>query len=134
MTSDGLITIRSNHGPEETMNRFEMEVSRRGMTVFARIDHAAGAAAAGLPLRPTDLLIFGSPNAGTPLMSSAPTMGIDLPLKALVWRDASGATWLSYNDPDWIANRHRLDPELRTPVAAMSAALKAISTVATGEH
>lgn len=134
MTSDGLITIRSNHGPEETMNRFEMEVSRRGMTVFARIDHAAGAAAAGLPLRPTDLLIFGSPNAGAPLMSSAQTMGIDLPLKALVWRDSSGATWLSYNDPAWIAKRHGLDSEFLTPVAAMGAALKAISAVATGRQ
>ena len=134
MTSDGLITIRSNHGPEETMNRFEMEVSRRGMTVFARIDHAAGAAAVGLPLRPIDLLVFGSPNAGAALMSSAQTMGIDLPLKALVWRDSSGATWLSYNDPAWIATRHRLDPGLQTPIAAMGAALKAISAVATGQQ
>lgn len=134
MKSAGLVTMRSNHGPEETMNRFEMEVSRRGMTVFARIDHAAGAAAAGLPLRPTDLLIFGSANSGAPLMTSAQTMGIDLPLKALVWRDSSGATWLSYNDPAWIADRHHLSPELQEPVAAMSAALKAISAAATGQQ
>ena len=129
MTSAGLVTIRSNHGPEETMNRFEMEVSRRGMMVFARIDHAAGAAAAGLPLRPTDLLIFGSPNAGTPLMTSVQTMGVDLPLKALVWRDSSGATWLSYNDPRWIAKRHGLgqeaDPTANTMAGVLDALVKA---------
>src|SRR6202007_3322639 len=106
MAADGLITIESRHGPEETMNRFEAEVRTRGMTVFAHIDHAAGAAAAGLPLRPTELLIFGNANAGTPLMQAAQTIGIDLPLKALVWQDAAGATWLSYNDPAWIVRRH----------------------------
>src|ERR1700726_5157251 len=87
MAADGLITIKSNYGPEETMARLEAAVTARGMTVFAHIDHAAGAAEVGLPLRPTDLLIFGSPKGGTPLMQSLQTIGIDLPLKALVWRE-----------------------------------------------
>jgi uncharacterized protein (DUF302 family) len=78
------------------------------MTVFARIDHAAGAAEAGLSLRPTDLLIFGNARGGTPLMQAAQTMGLDLPLKVLVWQDAAGATWLSWNDPQWLARRHGL--------------------------
>src|SRR4051812_24239672 len=98
MTADGLLTIRSCYGPEETMNRFEAEVRAKGMTVLAHIDHAAGAAAVGLPLRPTELLIFGNATGGTPLMKLVQTIGIDLPLKALVWQDISGITWLSYND------------------------------------
>src|SRR3954465_7472583 len=78
------------------------------MTVFARVDHAAGAAEAGLPLRPTDLLIFGAAKGGTPLMQAAQTIGIDLPLKALVWQDESGKTWVSYNEPAWLAARHKV--------------------------
>lgn len=131
MAADGLITIRSGYGPEETMNRFEAEVRAKGMTVFAHIDHAAGAAAVGLPLRPTDLLIFGNAKGGTPLMQSVQTIGIDLPLKALVWQDASGTTWLSYNDPAYLAHRHGLDESANAAVTAMSGALKAISTKAT---
>jgi uncharacterized protein (DUF302 family) len=104
MAADGLITITSRYGPEETMNRFEAAVTAKGMTVFARIDHAAGATAVGLSLRPTELLIFGNAKAGTPLMQSVQAVGIDLPLKALVWQDASGNTWLSYNDPGWLEN------------------------------
>jgi len=107
MAADGLTTLRSSYGPKDTMTRLEAEVKARGMTVFARIDHAAGAAGAGLPLRPTELLIFGNAKAGTPLMQTVQTTGIDLPLKALVWEDASGATWLSYNDPAWLAQRAR---------------------------
>src|SRR5713101_3171712 len=97
MAADGLITMRSSYGPQDTMNRFEAEVRAKGMTVFARIDHAAGAAAVGLSLRPTEVLIFGNAKGGTPLMQSMQTIGIDLPLKALVWQDGSGSTWLSYN-------------------------------------
>ena len=99
MATDGLITLRSAFGPEETMQRLEAEVQAKGLTVFAHVDHAAGAAAVGLPLRPTDLLIFGNAKGGTPLMQSVQTIGIDLPLKALVWQDGAGDTWLSYNDP-----------------------------------
>jgi uncharacterized protein (DUF302 family) len=127
MTADGLVSIRSHSGPQETMNRLDAEVKARGMTVFAHIDHAAGAAAAGLPLRPTDLLIFGNARGGTPLMESVQTFGIDLPLKALVWQDVAGNTWVSYNDPAWLARRHGLTPGDDATTAAMSAMLEAIA-------
>src|SRR3984893_759997 len=102
MAADGLTTMRSSRGPADTMNRLEAAVKAKGMTVFARIDHAAGAAEGGLSLRPTEVLIFGNAKAGTPLMQSVQTIGLDLPLKALVWQDPSGDTWLSYNDPAWL--------------------------------
>src|SRR5499427_2837921 len=105
MTENGLITLRSHHAPGETMTRFEAEVRAKGLTIFARMDHAAGAAAVGLPLRPTELLVFGNARGGTPLMQAAQTIGIDLPLRALVLEDAAGKTLLSYNDPGWIAKR-----------------------------
>ena len=108
MTADGLTTTRSSFGPKETMDRLEAEIKAKGMTVFARIDHAAGAAEAGLPLRPTELLIFGSAKAGTPLMQAEQAIGIDLPLKALVPENAACKVWLSCNDPHWLANRHGL--------------------------
>jgi uncharacterized protein (DUF302 family) len=130
MAVDGLTTIRSSHGPKDTMNRLEAAVKAKGLTVFARIDHAAGAAEAGLPLRPTELLIFGNAKGGTPLMQLAQTIGIDLPLKALVWQDASSSTWLSYNDPGWLAKRHRLGHEVDAAVSAIAAALDALAKAA----
>jgi len=130
-TVAGLITIKSSNGPEETMNRFEAEVRGRGMTVFAHIDHAAGAAAAGLSLRPTEVLIFGNARAGTPLMEATQTIGIDLPLKVLVWRDENGTTWLSYNDPGWLAERHNIMPESADTLRQMSAALASLTAIAT---
>ena len=99
--------------------------------MFAHIDHAADAAAVGLALRPTDLLIFGNAKGGTPLMQSVQTIGIDLPLKALVWQDEAGMTWLSYNDPTSLTNRHDLGEQAKPTVEAMSEALKAIATKAT---
>jgi len=131
MAADGLITITSRYGPEETMNRFEAAVTAKGMTVFARIDHAAGATAVGLSLRPTELLIFGNAKAGTPLMQSVQAVGIDLPLRALVWQDASGNTWLSYNDPGWLAKRHRLGHDAEAAIRAIAASLNAVATAAT---
>jgi len=131
MAAGGLITLRSSHGPKDTMNRLETEVKGRGLTVFARIDHAAGAAEVGLSLRPTELLIFGNAKGGTPLMDSVQTIGIDLPLKALVWQDASGNTWLSYNDPNWLAKRHGLGHEADAAVKAIAAALDAMAKTAT---
>jgi Uncharacterized conserved protein len=113
------------------MNRLEAEVKAKGMTVFARIDHAAGAAEAGMSLRPTELLIFGNAKGGTPLMQSAQTIGIDLPLKALVWQDASGNTWLSYNDPSWLAKRHWLGHEVQATVNGLATALSALARTAT---
>ena len=103
---DGLTTVPSHFGTKETMDRLEAEIRGNGMEVFARIDHAAGAVKAGLPLAPTELIIFGNARGGTPLMQSVQTVGIDLPLKALVWEDASGKTWLSYEEQSWIAQRH----------------------------
>ncbi|PIT05550.1 hypothetical protein TSA1_36055 [Bradyrhizobium nitroreducens] len=131
MAADGLITIRSGFGPEDTMKRLEAEVKAKGLTVFAHIDHAAGAAAVGLPLRPTDLIIFGNAKGGTPLMQQAQTAGIDLPLKALVWQDEQGATWLSYNDPAYLAERHGVGEPAKAAVTAMTGALHAIATKAT---
>ena len=131
MVADGLITIKSGYGPEETMNRLEAEVRSKGMTVFAHIDHAAGAAAVGLSLRPTELLIFGDARAGTPLMQSNQIAGIDLPLKVLVWQDASAIAWLTYQDPVFLAQRHNLDDAGKTGAAAMAAALEAIASKAT---
>jgi uncharacterized protein (DUF302 family) len=130
MAADGLTTLRSSYGPKDTMTRLEAEVKARGMTVFARIDHAAGAAGAGLSLRPTELLIFGNAKAGTPLMQTVQTTGIDLPLKALVWEDASGDTWLSYNDPAWLAQRHGVAGETETVIGMMSKALDAVAQAA----
>ncbi|PYJ90393.1 MAG: hypothetical protein DME20_08180 [Verrucomicrobia bacterium] len=103
---EGLTTIPSSLGPKETMDRLVAEIRAKGMNVFARIDHAAGAAEVGLKLRPTELILFGNALGGTPLMQSVQTVGIDLPLKVLVWQDAEGKTWVSYNEPRWIAQRH----------------------------
>ena len=131
MPADGLITLRSSYGPKDTIERLEAEVKAKGLTVFARIDHAAGAAAVGMQLRPTELLIFGNARGGTPLMQSIQTTGIDLPLKALVWQDASSVTWLSYNDPSWLAQRHGAGHEVDAALAAMTAALAAVAEAAT---
>ena len=104
--ADGLIAVKSFYGPKETMDRLEIVLKEKGMTLFARIDHAAGAAKVGKQLRPTEVLIFGNPQGGTPFMECSQTVGIDLPLKALVWEDGSGQVWLGYNDPTYVANRH----------------------------
>jgi uncharacterized protein (DUF302 family) len=131
MTANGLESVRSNQGPKDTMDKLEAAVKAKGMTVFARIDHAAGAAAAGLSLRPTELLVFGNAKGGTPLMQAAQTIGLDLPLKALVWQDGSGTTWLSYNDPAWLARRHGLGHEADATTSTMAAALDAMARAAT---
>jgi len=132
MAAAGLITVSSTFGPKDTMSRLEAEVKAKGLTVFAHVDHAAGAAAVGLQLRPTDLLIFGNAKGGTPLMQAAQTVGIDLPLKVLVWQDASGKTWLSYNDPAWLAQRHGVSHEVEAVVGVLSATLAAFTKVAAG--
>ena len=131
MAADGLITLPSSFGRKETMDRLEAEVRAKGMTVFARVDHAAGAKEVGLALRPTELLIFGSAKAGTPLMQVDQTIGIDLPLKALVFENEAGKTWVSYNDPRWLALRHGLGAREEKSVDAMAAALNALATNAT---
>jgi uncharacterized protein (DUF302 family) len=128
-----LTTIPSSFGPKETIDRLQTEIRARGMTIFARIDHAAGAAGAaeaGLELRPTELIIFGNARGGTPLMQAAQTVGIDLPLKMLVWQDPEHKTWLSYNEPGWIAQRHGVT-ESEPTVMKMAAALSVIANKAT---
>jgi uncharacterized protein (DUF302 family) len=127
MTVEGLVTIASPFGAEETTHRLETAVQTMGMTVFARIDHALGARQVGLDLRPTTLLIFGNARAGTVLMKAIQSIGIDLPLKALVWEDANGKIWLSYNNPEWLAARHGVGVEAGQSIAKMSVALDAIA-------
>ena len=104
--ADGLVTVKSPHSVKVTLDRFEAAAKGKGLNVFLRVDHAAGAQKIGKNLRPTELLVFGNPQGGTPLMECAQTAGIDLPLKALAWQDASGQVWLGYNDPRYLAGRH----------------------------
>ena len=127
MSDDGLVTIASRHTVRETLDRLEKALKAKDITVFARIDHAAGAASVAMPLRPTELLIFGNPKGGTPLMQSNQTVGIDLPLKCLVWQDAADATWISYNETTWIARRHQLSTEFDSSVSYIADVLSAMT-------
>jgi len=122
-----LTTVPSRFGPKESADRLETEIKAKGMTVFARIDHAARSAQTGMALGPTELLIFGNAKTGTPLMQTVQTTGIDLPLRALVYRDASGNTWLSYNAPAWGAKQHSVAAEGAGAIDAMSRALEAVT-------
>jgi uncharacterized protein (DUF302 family) len=131
MTAEGLITLSSRHAPKETLDRLETAVAARGMSVIARVDHAGAARKVGMELRPTELLIFGNPRAGTPLMQAAQLMGIDLPLRALAWQDEAQATWLSYVDPAWLANRHGIAAASEKTVEQMASVLKAVAEEAT---
>jgi uncharacterized protein (DUF302 family) len=131
MSDNGLVTIASTRSVAETIDRVETIVKSKGLTVFARVDHAAGAKEAGLPLRPTLLLVFGNAKGGTPLMQANQQVGIDLPLKLLAWQDSAGKTWLTYNDPHWIAQRYGLSQEVEPTVKMLSGALAAISKEAT---
>jgi uncharacterized protein (DUF302 family) len=132
VTPDGLTTVASRYGPRDTADRLAAAVTSRGMAVMARIDHAAAAASVGMELRPTEVLVFGNAKAGTPLMQMAQTVGIDLPLRALVWQDADGATWLGYNDPQWLASRHLASTGSSPTVDGMTQALAAVAKEATG--
>lgn len=107
--ADGLVTVKSPYSVADTLNRFEDQAKQRGLIIFARIDHAAGAAKADMKLRPTELLIFGHPKGGTPFMHCAQSVAIDLPLKALAWEDEQGQVWLGYNDPAYVARRHGVE-------------------------
>ena len=129
MSDDGLVSIESKFSAHETAARLLAALPARNMAVFGRVDHAANAAAAGMTLRPTDLIIFGSPTGGTVLMQDRQRAGIDLPLKALIWEDADGKVFVTYNDPAWIARRHGLDND--AAVQAMTAAMNAIVQEAT---
>lgn len=106
LAADGLVVMKSPHGVKDTIDRLETAAKARGLNVFLRVDHAAGAMKIGKSLRPTELLVFGNPQGGTPLMECAQTAGIDLPLKALAWQDAAGQVWVAYNSPQALADRH----------------------------
>jgi len=118
----GLITVPSAFAVREATDRLEQRIREAGLQVFARIDHAANASGVGLALRPMELLLFGHPRGGTPLMQDNPLCGIDLPVRALVWEDGEGAAWLTYNDARWLARRHDLS----------SAAAATIETIRVG--
>jgi len=129
MTPPGLTTIASAFGPKETADRLAAAITAKGLTLFARVDHAAGAEAVGMELRPTEVLLFGNAKGGTPLMQAQQTAGIDLPLKALIWQNKAGQTFLTYNDPSWIAERHGIAAP--AVVAALTNALVALAKAAT---
>ena len=118
----GLVTVQSSHDAATTLARLTNALAAKGVTIFATVDHAAGAASVNMPLRATTVVVFGNPAAGTPLMQAAQTAGIDLPLKALVWQDANGVAHLGYNDPAWIAARHGINAN-HPAVAGLTAVL-----------
>jgi uncharacterized protein (DUF302 family) len=120
----GMIDLPSSYSVPETLARLESILEERGVTVFARVDHSGEAAKVGLSMRPTQLLIFGSPKGGTPLMVAAPSVGIDLPLKALAWEDEHGKVWLSFNAPEYLQQRHGFPVELVKNIAGVSALLQ----------
>ncbi|HLY24240.1 MAG TPA: DUF302 domain-containing protein [bacterium] len=124
MPDAGMVHLRSGHSVPETVQRLQASLRAHGLTIFGLIDHGSEAEKAGLAMRPTQVLIFGSPKAGTPLMVAAPTLAIDLPLKALVWEDAGGAVWLSYNTPEYLRERHGVPEDLMKNITGAGALLK----------
>jgi uncharacterized protein (DUF302 family) len=118
---NGIIDIPSRHSADETVGKLKGILQAKGVTLFALIDYSGEAEKVGMKMRPTKLLIFGSPKAGTPLMVAAPSIALDLPLKILVWEDAQGKVCLSYNSPDYLQNRHNLPLELLQNIAAVQA-------------
>ncbi len=130
MSDNGLVTLPSRFSVRETIDRLVEKVTSLGLNVFARVDHAAGAAKVGMPLRPTELLIFGNPKGGTPLMLDQQTAGIDLPIKALAYEDADGKVWLAYNDAQWIAARHGLGAASADAIKAIAAGMATVTRYA----
>ncbi len=113
----GLIDISSNHSVDETVTKLEEILQAKGITLFALVDHSGEAAKVGMKMRPTKLLIFGNPRAGTPVMLAAPSSAIDLPLKILVWEDDQGKVWITYNSPTYLQTRHNLPADLLQNIA-----------------
>jgi uncharacterized protein (DUF302 family) len=124
LPNNGMVHLGSPYSVTETVKRLEAVLRARDLTVFARVDHSGEAAKVGLKMRATQLIIFGSPKGGTPLMVASPTLAIDLPLKALAWEDAEGKVWLSYNSPDYLKQRHNFPDELVKNIAGAGAALE----------
>lgn len=108
VADNGLVNVKSTHSVKDTADKLEKALAAKGMTVFIRIDHSAGAKKVGLALPPTELVIFGNPKVGTPLMQCSRSVAIDLPQKALIWEDDQGQVWLTYNDPAYLATRHAI--------------------------
>ena len=115
----GLIDIPSNHSVHETVTKLEGILRAKGITLFALVDHSGEAAKAGMKMRPTKLLLFGNPRAGTPVMLAAPSSAIDLPLKILVWEDDQGKVWITYNSPTYLQTRHNLPADLLQQIAVI---------------
>ncbi len=124
LPDNGLIHLSSRFSVAETLTRLEKLLQSHQLAIFARVDHGGEATKAGLEMRPTQLLIFGSPASGTPLMVAAPTLAIDLPLKALAWEDVEGKVWLSYNRPDYLQRRHGIPDDLMKNISGVGALLK----------
>jgi uncharacterized protein (DUF302 family) len=132
MDRTGLISVRSRYSARETVDRLAAAVEAAGLIVFGRIDHGANAVEVGMPLRPTELLLFGHPRGGTPLMQEQQSVGIDLPLKALAWEDEAGQIWLTYNDTEWLARRHGLGSRSARSLETMRASTAALAAEASG--
>jgi uncharacterized protein (DUF302 family) len=124
MTDSGLVDVFSRYSVEETLDRLRALLVAKGLKIFAQIDHSGEALAAGLEMRPTQVLLFGSPVAGTPLMIASPTLAIDLPLKALVREDEQGKVWVSYNSPEYLQQRHAVPAELIKNIAGVRALIQ----------
>jgi len=121
---NGLVHVASSRSVAETLKKLQTTIEARGLKIFALVDHSGEAEKAGLSMRPTQLLIFGSPKAGTPLMIAAPTLAIDLPLKTLVWEDGEGKVWVTYNRPDYLQQRHGIPVDLVKNVAGVGALIE----------
>jgi uncharacterized protein (DUF302 family) len=122
----GMIDLKSRYSFSETLQRLESLLQSRNLTVFARIDHSGEADKAGMKMQPTQVIIFGSPKAGTPLMVASPSLAIDLPLKALVWQDATDQVWISYNTPEYLKQRHAIPGDLVKNIAGIGALLQSV--------
>jgi len=126
-SENGMVHVPSKYSVEETCQRLESLVKSRGLTVFALIDFSGDAAKVGLRMRTTQLLIFGNPKSGTPLMIASPSIALDLPLKALAWEDAQGKVWLSYNAAEYLKERHRLRDELLQNISGVGALIESVA-------
>jgi uncharacterized protein (DUF302 family) len=129
-SNNGIKVLAAAGGVDETLSALEGLAKQKGMTIFARINFAKDAAAAGLSMQPAQLLILGSPAAGTPLMVAAPSTALDLPLKVLAWQDQSGRSWVSYNAPDYLQQRHGFPAALLPNIAGLEKLLQAAITAA----
>lgn len=126
LPDNGMIHLSSRYSVNETVTRLESLLKSKGLTLFCRVDHSGEAEKAGLKMNPTQLVIFGSPKSGTPLMITSPTLAIDLPLKVLVWEDAGGKVWVSYNSPEYLKERHNIPADLLPNIAGIGSLLEKV--------